>query len=48
MWGHRFVLAGYLCSAIGAWLLVRKPSKAGFVMLAVGSSLQLTGGMLQH
>jgi hypothetical protein len=28
-WGHRFVLAGYVVAAIGGWMLVRKPSKAG-------------------
>jgi hypothetical protein len=47
-WGHRFVLIGYLCTAIGAWLLARKPNRVGFICLAVGSTLQLIGGLLQH
>jgi hypothetical protein len=48
IWGHRFVLVGYLCIAIGAWLLVRKPAKAGFLLLGVGATFQLIGGLLQH
>jgi hypothetical protein len=48
IWGHRFVLVGYLCTAVGAWMLVKKPAKAGFLWLAVGSTLQLIGGLLQH
>jgi hypothetical protein len=42
------VLVGYLCSAVGTWMLVRKPEKAGFRWLAVGATLQLIGGLLQH
>ena len=48
IWGHRFILVGYLCTAIGGWLLVRKPGRAGFVWLATGATLQLIGGLLQH
>lgn len=42
------MLLGYLCNAIGGWLLVRKPGKAGFGWLAAGTTLQLIGGLLQH
>jgi hypothetical protein len=45
---HRFVLLGYLCSAIAAWMLVRKPARPGFLWLATGATLQLIGGLLQH
>lgn len=45
---HRFMLVGYLSSAIGAWMLVWKPARAGFVWLATGATLQLIGGLLQH
>lgn len=48
MWPHRFFLAGYLCVAVGAWMLVKKPARAGFVWLAIGASLQLVGRLLQH
>jgi hypothetical protein len=49
MMGHRFVLAGYLCTAIGAWVLVRnRAGRAGFIGLAIGTTLQLVGGVLQH
>jgi hypothetical protein len=48
IWGHRFILVGYLCCTIAAWMLVRKPGRAGFQLLAVGSTLQLIGGFLQH
>jgi hypothetical protein len=48
IWGHRFVLVGYLCSFVGAWMLVRRPEKLGFMWLAVGATLQLIGGLLQH
>jgi hypothetical protein len=48
MWPHRFMLVGYLCSAIGAWLLVKKPARAGFVWLAIGTTLQLIGALLRH
>jgi len=48
IWGHRFVLIGYLCSAIGAWMLVRRPTRTGFLWLGVGATLQLVGGLLQH
>jgi hypothetical protein len=48
MWGHRFVLVGYLCVAAGTWMLVRKPARSGFVWLAAGATLQLVGGVLQH
>jgi hypothetical protein len=48
MWAHRFRLVGYLCSATGAWMLVKKPARAGFVWLAIGATLQLTGALLQH
>jgi hypothetical protein len=33
---------------IAAWMLVRKPARAMFQLLAVGSTLQLIGGLLQH
>ena len=45
---HRLILVGYLCGAIGGWLLVRSPRRAGFVYLALGATLQLVGGVLQH
>ncbi len=46
---HRFILMGYLCSAIATWMLVKRPTaKAGFVWLAIGATLQLVGGLLQH
>jgi hypothetical protein len=48
IWGHRFILVGYLCSAVGAWMLVRRPARIGFVCLGVGATLQLIGGLLQH
>jgi hypothetical protein len=48
MMAHRFILVGYLASAIGAWMLVRKPTRAGFLWLAIGATLQLLGGLLQH
>lgn len=48
IWGHRLILVGYLCSTIAAWMLVRKPERAGFQLLAVGSTLQMIGGLLQH
>ncbi len=46
---HRFTLAGYLCTAVGAWMIVRKISgRAGFVWVVVGATLQLVGGVVQH
>ena len=48
LWAHRFILVGYLLSAVGAWMLVKKPARSGFVWLAVGATLQLIGGVLQH
>lgn len=48
MWAHRFLLLGYVCVAVGAWMLVKKPVRAGFVWLAIGATLQLIGGVLQH
>ena len=45
---HRFMLVGYLSSAIGAWMLVRRPARAGYVWFAAGATLQLVGGLLQH
>jgi hypothetical protein len=48
LWAHRFILVGYLVSAVGAWMLVKKPARSGFVWLAVGATLQLIGGLLQH
>ncbi len=48
LWAHRFILVGYLLSAVGAWMLVKKPTRSGFVWLAVGATLQLIGGQLQH
>jgi len=45
---HRFILVGYLATAIGAWLLVTKPRRAGFLCFATGATLQLVGGLLQH
>jgi hypothetical protein len=48
IWGHRFILVGYLCSAIGAWMLVKKAGKPGFTWFAMGTTLQLIGGLLQH
>jgi hypothetical protein len=29
-------------------MLVKKPARAGFFWLAIGATLQLTGGLLQH
>jgi hypothetical protein len=29
-------------------MLVKKPARAGFVWLAVGATLQLVAGILQH
>ena len=46
--GDRFLLVGYLCGAVGAWMLVKKPAPAGFAWLAVGATFQLIGGFLQH
>src|SRR5438105_4829287 len=43
-----FMLVGYLASAIGAWILVKKPGRAGFLCFASGATLQLLGGLLQH
>lgn len=48
IWGHRFVIVGCLCSAVGGWMLVNKPSKAGNVWLATGLTLQFVGAFLQH
>jgi len=49
MMAHRFILVGYLSSAIGAWMLVRRHTGgAGFVWFAIGATLQLIGGVLQH
>lgn len=48
MWAHRFFLLGYLFVAVGAWMLVKKPARPGFVWLAIGATLQLIGGLLQH
>jgi hypothetical protein len=48
IWGHRFILIGYLCMAVGSWMLVRKPTRAGFIWLSLGATLQLIGGLLQH
>ena len=46
---HRFVLVGYLATTLGAWLLVKSPTgRPGFVSFAIGSTLQLLGGLLQH
>jgi hypothetical protein len=46
---HRFILVGYLASAIGAWMIVKnRASPVGFVSFAVGATLQLLGGLLQH
>jgi hypothetical protein len=48
MWAHRFTMVGYLLSAVGAWMLVKKPARSGFVWLALGATLQLIGGLLRH
>jgi len=48
IWGHRFILLGYLCTTVGAWLLAKKPAKAGYAGSAVGATLQPRGGLLQH
>ena len=45
---HRLMLAGYLANAIGAWLLFRNPARSGFLTLAIGTTLQLVGGVLSH
>lgn len=46
---HRFMLVGYLSTAIGAWMLVKSSTgRAGFVWFAIGATLQLVGGLLQH
>lgn len=41
-------LLGYLCAAVGAWMLTKKPAKAGYAWLAVGATLQLIGGLIRH
>jgi hypothetical protein len=48
LWAHRLTLVGYLLSAVGAWMLVKRPVRSGFVWLAVGATLQLMGGLLRH
>lgn len=48
IWGHRFVLVGYVVAVIGTWMLVKKPTKAAFTALAMGATLQMVGGLLQH
>jgi hypothetical protein len=48
MWAHRFILSGYLLSAVGALMLVKKPTRSGFVWMAAGATLQLVGRLLQH
>jgi hypothetical protein len=48
MWAHRFRLVGYLAAAIGAWMLVKKPARIGYAWFAIGATLQLIGGVLQH
>jgi len=46
---HRFILVGYLASTIGTWMIVKnRTGQAGFVCFAVGATLQLIGGLLQH
>ena len=46
---HRFMLVGYLSTTIGAWVLVKnRGGRAGFVWFAIGATLQLVGGLLQH
>jgi hypothetical protein len=46
---HRFILVGYLASTIGAWMIVKnRAGRAGFVCFAIGATLQLVGGLLQH
>lgn len=45
---HRFILVGYLCNAIAAWMLFRKPARAGFLWLAIGCTLLLLGGIIQQ
>lgn len=42
------MLLGYLCTTVGAWMLLKKPAKAGYAWFAVGATLQLIGGLLQH
>jgi len=37
-----------LCTVVGAWMLVKKPAKSGYAWFAVGATLQLVGGLLQH
>ena len=48
IWAHRFILVGYLCNAIAAWMLVRKPARAGFLWLAIGCTLLLLGSVIQQ
>jgi len=48
IWAHRFILIGYLCNAIGVWMLVRKPARAGYLWLAIGCTLLLLGGIIQE
>jgi hypothetical protein len=48
VWVHRIILVSYLCGAVGAWMLVKKPARAGFAWLAIGATLQMIGGLLQH
>ena len=48
VWAHRVSLIGYLCNAIAAWMLVKKPARAGFLWLAFGCTLLLLGGLLQE
>jgi len=48
IWAHRLILVGYLCNAIAAWMLVRKPARPGFLWLAIGCTLLLLGGIIEQ
>jgi hypothetical protein len=48
IWAHRFILIGYLCNSIAAWMLVRKATRAAYVLLAIGCTLLLLGGAIEQ
>jgi hypothetical protein len=48
IWAHRFILVGYLCNAIAAWMLFRKPTRTAYLLLATGSTLLLLGGIIEQ
>jgi len=48
IWAHRFILIGYLCNAVAAWMLFRKPTRVAYLLLSIGCTLLLLGGIIEQ